>query len=144
MTPTRERWYRRLFLVATVYDVLLGIVFLLFGGWAFDLLDIREEMPEGGYVPLIGAFLLVIGIAYWFIYRGDLGQNRDLIAVGTLYKAAYSGVGFWVWAFDEVAHVAFVAVFGIADLVFFVLMLECWLKVRKLGSSAGAAPTLVG
>ena len=140
MTPSRERWYRRLFLVATIYDVVLGVVFLFFAGWAFDLLDIRAEMPEGGYVPLIGAFLLVIGIAYWLIYRADLVENRDLIAVGTLYKLAYSGVGFWVWAFDEVPHVAFVAVFGIADVVFFVLMLECWLVVRREAAARPAVP----
>jgi hypothetical protein len=131
MTPERERRYRWLFLTGAVYDIGLGIVFLFFAGWAFDLLDIRDEMPDGGYVPLIGAFLLVIGIAYWFVYRGDLVENRDLIAVGTLYKAAYSGVGFWVWAFGEVPHVAFVAVFGVADLVFFLLMLDCWLVVRR-------------
>ena len=141
MTPSRERWYRRLFLTATIYDVVLGVVFLFFAGWAFDLLDIRDEMPEGGYVPLIGAFLLVIGIAYWLIYRGDLVENRDLIAIGTLYKLAYSGVGFWVWAFDEVPHVAFVAVFGIADVVFFVLMLECWLVVRREAASRPVVPS---
>lgn len=141
MTPSRERWYRRLFLAATVYDVVLGIVFLFFAGWAFDLLEIRDEMPEGGYVHLIGAFLLVIGIAYWLIYRGDLIVNRDLIAVGTLYKLAYSGVGFWVWAFGEVPHVAFVAVFGVADVVFFVLMLECWLVVRREAASRATIST---
>ena len=142
MTPSSEQWYRRLFLVATVYDVVLGIVFLFFAGWAFDLLDIRNELPEGGYVSLIGAFLLVIGIAYWLIYRGDLVENRDLIAVGTLYKLAYSGVGFWVWAFGEVPHVAFVAVFGIADVVFFVLMLQCWLVVRREAAARGAVPAV--
>ena len=140
MTPSRERWYRRLYLVATIYDVVLGVVFLFFAGWAFDLLEIRDEIPEGGYVPLIGAFLLVIGIAYWLIYRGDLVENRDLIAVGTLYKLAYSGVGFWVWAFEEVPHIAFVAVFGIADVVFFVLMLECWMVVRKEAAARYALP----
>jgi len=138
VTPSRERWYRRLFLVATIYDVVLGVVFLFFAGWAFDLLEIRDEVPEGGYVPLIGAFLLVIGIAYWLIYRGDLVENRDLIAVGTLYKLAYSGVGFWVWAFDEVPHIAFVAVFGVADAVFFVLMLDCWLVVRREAGARAA------
>ena len=140
MTPSRERWYRRLFLTATIFDVVLGVVFLFFAGWAFDLLEIRDELPEGGYVPLIGAFLLVIGIAYWLIYRGDLVENRDLIAIGTLYKLAYSGVGFWVWAFGEVPHVAFVAVFGIADVVFFVLMLECWLIVRREAATRPAVP----
>ncbi len=144
MTPARERWYRRLFLAATVYDVVLGIVFLFFAGWAFDLLDIRDEMPEGGYIPLIGSFLLVIGIAYWLIYRGDLHENRDLIAVGTLYKLAYSGVGFYFWIFQEVPHIAFVAVFGIVDAVFFVAMLECWLTVRKRIAATPAVPAGVG
>lgn len=140
MTPARERWYRGLFLTATVYDVVLGIVFLLFGGWAFALLDIRDEMPEGGYVPLLGAFLLVIGIAYWLIYRGDFETNRDLIAVGTLYKLAYSGVGFWILAVDEVPHILFVALFGVADVVFFVLMAECWLTIRNMRTIEGAGP----
>jgi hypothetical protein len=140
MTAGRESWYRKLFLVATVYDVVLGVVFLFFAGWAFDLLDIRDEVPEGGYVPLIGAFLLVIGVAYWFIYRGDLVENRDLIAVGTLYKLAYSGVGFWVWAFGEVPHIVFVAVFGIADAVFFVLMAECWMIVRRDAATRRSMP----
>ena len=140
MTPAKERWYRSLYLIATVYDVTLGLVFLFFAGWAFDLLDIRDEMPEGGYVQLIGAFLLVIGIAYWLIYRGDLVTNRDLIAIGTLYKLAYSGVGLWVWLFGEVPHIAFVAVFAVADVVFLVAMLECWLTVRSQPAPRPVAP----
>lgn len=62
MKPARERYYRGLFLVATVYDVALGIIFTFFYKAAFDLLDIRDQLPEGGYVPLIGAFLFVIGV----------------------------------------------------------------------------------
>lgn len=132
MKESRQRWYRWLYWSATVYDVMLGIVFLFFAGWAFDLLGIRDELPTGGYVPLIGAFLLVIGVAYLLIARGDLPQNVDLIAVGMLYKLAYGGVAAWVWLFDEVPHDAFVMVFGIADIMFFVAMFECWLTVRKL------------
>ena len=131
MTPTRTRYYRGLFLAAAVYDIVLGVVFLFFNAWAFDLLGIRDELPEGGYVELIGAFLLVIGIAYALIFRGDLYRNQDLIAVGTLYKLAYSGVAAYVWAFGEVPHMALVFIFGAADLVFFALMLECWLHLRS-------------
>jgi hypothetical protein len=131
VTPAKERWYRLLYLSATIYDVVLGVVFLFFAGWAFGLLDIRDEMPEGGYVQLIGAFLLVIGIAYWLIYRGDLTRNVDLIAIGTLYKLAYTGVGIWAWLFVDIPHIAFLAVFGVADALFFVAMLECWLSVRR-------------
>jgi hypothetical protein len=138
MTPSRLRYYRSLYLVATVYDVVLGITFLFFGTWAFDLLDIRDEFPEGGYVPLIGAFLLVIGIAYYLIYRGDLYRNRDLVAVGTLYKLAYSGVGLYIVLFDEVPHILFVALFGVVDAVMFLLMAECWLFLRRTRATSPA------
>jgi hypothetical protein len=128
------------FLTAALYDTILGIVFLFFGSRAFDLLDIRSEMPEGGYVELLGAFLLVIGIAYWLIFLGDLETNRDLIAIGALYKLAYSGVGFWIWAFGEVPHVLFVALFGVVDVVMLVAMAECWLTLGKIRTVEGAGP----
>lgn len=131
MSPARTRTYRGLFLVAAIYDIVLGIVFTFFAGPAFDLLDIRDEMPEGGYIPLIGAFLFVIGIAYVLIYRGDLWRNRDLILVGVLYKLAYSAIAFTFWAMGEVPHIVFPALFGVVDAVFFVLMLECWIYLRR-------------
>ncbi len=135
MDPARERYYRALFLVATVYDGALGVIFTFFYKPAFDLLDIRDQLPDGGYVPLLGAFLFVIGVAYFLIYRGDLRRNRDLIAVGVLYKFAYSLIAFVFWAIGEVPHVIFPAVFGIADAVFFVLMLECFLYLRRVGGA---------
>ncbi len=134
MTAARKRWYRGLYLAATLYDGLRGIVFLFFAGWAFDRLGIRDDMPDGGYVPLIGAFFLVVGAGYWLISRSDVSRNRDLVAVGALSKLAYSVVAFTVAAFGEIPHVVFVAFFGVADAVFMLAMTECWLflgKVRK-------------
>lgn len=125
MNASRERYYRGLFAVAAIYDLVLGVVFLFFGRWAFDLLDIEEKYPEGGFVQLIGAFVLVLGVAYYLIWRHDLWRNRDLVAIGALYKLAYSGVGLWVAIFDEAPHVLFIWGFGVADAVFLVLMAEC-------------------
>jgi hypothetical protein len=129
MEPSRERYYRVLFLVAMLYDGLLGIAFILFYKPIFDVLDVAP--PEGGYIPLLGSFLFVIGVAYYLIWRSDLERNRDMILVGTLYKLAYSAVALTYWAIGEVPHVAFAAVFGIADLIFFVLMLDCWLYLGR-------------
>ena len=98
MTLKREPFYRKLFLVAAIYDIVLGIVFTFFYKAAFAVLGIAHKLPDfGGYVSLIGAFLLVIGIAYWLIYQGDLIQNRDLILVGALYKLAYSAIAFFYY-----------------------------------------------
>lgn len=129
MDPSRERYYRGLFLVAAIYDVVLGIAFTLFYQPVFDMLDVTP--PEGGYIPLLGAFLFVIGVAYFLIWRGELARNRDMIFVGTLYKLAYAAVALTFWAIGEVPHVSFAAVFGIADAIFFVLMLECWLYLGR-------------
>ena len=65
MKPAKEKYYRSLFAIAAVYDVLLGITFTFFPVRAFDALGIRDKLPAfGGYLTLLGAFVLVIGIAY--------------------------------------------------------------------------------
>jgi hypothetical protein len=125
MSPARHRFYRWLFGTAAIYDLVLGVLFLFFGRWSFDVLDIEEKFPEGGFIPLIGAFVLVLGIAYALIWRSDLWRNRDLIAVGAIYKLAYTGVGLWIAVFDEVPHMLFLWAFGVADAIFLVLMVEC-------------------
>jgi len=129
MDPSRERYYKALFLIAAIYDIVLGVAFTFFHVPVFDMVGVTP--PDGGYIQLLGTFLLVIGIAYYLIWRGDLQRNRDMILVGTLYKLAYASVAFVNWATGDVPHVVFAAVFGIADLVFFVLMLECWVFLGR-------------
>jgi hypothetical protein len=136
MSPARERWYRVLFWVAAVYDLSLGIVFLFFYRPVFEGLGIEEALPEQtSFLSLIAAFLLVIGLAYLFIARGDLVRNRDLIAVGSLYKLAYFSVALWYLIGGVYPHIVFFVVFGLADLAFLIAMAECWWFVRRLGSA---------
>jgi uncharacterized membrane protein HdeD (DUF308 family) len=132
MKPAREKYYRGLFTIAGIYDLLLGITFAFFPARAFAALGISEKLPAfGGYLTLLGAFVLVIGIAYFLIARGDLRRNRDLILVGTLYKLAYSGTAFYYWSQGNLPHLAFGALFGVADAVFLVLMAECYWAVKQ-------------
>jgi uncharacterized membrane protein HdeD (DUF308 family) len=132
MSPAKEKYYRSLFMIAAAYDVLLGIVFTCFPARAYDALGIREKLPAfGGYFTLLGAFVLVIGVAYFLIARGDLRRNSDLILVGTLYKLAYSATAFYYWSAGGLPHVAFAALFGVADAVFFVLMAECYWSLKQ-------------
>ena len=134
MKPAKEKYYRGLFTIAALYDLLLGVTFTFFPARAFSALGISEKLPAfGGYVTLLGAFVLVIGIAYALISRGNLRYNADLILVGTLYKLAYSVTAFYYWAAGSLPHIAFGALFGVADAVFFVLMAECWLRLQREG-----------
>jgi hypothetical protein len=137
VSPKRERFYRILFLIATVYDVVLGIIFVFFYRTAFEVLDIADKLPpSGAYLSLIGAFLFVIGIAYYLIYRGDLLKNRDLVTVGTLYKLAYCLVAICYAVMGDVPHMIFVLLFGGCDFIFFILMLECRLYLHKIAKEA--------
>jgi uncharacterized membrane protein HdeD (DUF308 family) len=132
MNPARQKYYRGLFIIAAVYDVLLGITFTFFPARAFAALGISDKLPAfGGYLTLLGAFVLVLGIAYFLIARGDLRQNADLILVGTLYKLAYAGTAFYYWSQGGLPHVAFAALFGVADTIFFFLMAECYWSLKK-------------
>jgi uncharacterized membrane protein HdeD (DUF308 family) len=132
MSPAKEKYYRSLFMIAAAYDVLLGIMFTCFPARAYDALGIREKLPAfGGYLSLLGAFVLVIGIAYFLIARGDLRRNTDLILVGTLYKLAYSATTFYYWSQGNLPHIAFAALFGVADAVFFALMAECYWSLKQ-------------
>ncbi len=132
MSELRRKYYKTLFLIAAIYDFILGIVFIFFYKPAFKLLGISEALPEfGGYLSLIGAFLFVIGVAYYLIYRGDLKANRDLIMVGALYKLAYCLVSFVYFVIGQIPHMLFLGLFGVIDFIMFVLMTECFFFLGK-------------
>jgi hypothetical protein len=132
MKPAKEKYYRGLFTIAALYDLLLGLTFTFIPAQAFAALGISDKLPAfGGYVTLLGAFVLVIGIAYALISRGDLRRNADLILIGTLYKLAYAVTAFYYWAAGGLPHVAFGALFGVADTIFFVLMVECYFTLKR-------------
>lgn len=132
MKPAKEKYYRGLFTVAAFYDILIGLAFTFIPATVFARLGISDQMPAfGGYITLLGAFVLVIGVAYALISRGDLRRNADLILVGTLYKLAYAATVFYYWAAGSLPHVVFGALFGVADVIFFVLMAECLLCLKR-------------
>lgn len=133
MKASKIKFYKRLFLIAAVYDLVLGVVFTFFPKSAYNLFGISEKLPEFvGYLTLIGAYLLIIGVAYYLIYWGDLQKNKDLILIGVLYKFAYCFITFYYFLIGDIPHILFLALFGVIDLVMFILMLECYLTIRKL------------
>ncbi len=132
MSESKLKYYKVLFLFAAVYDLVLGIIFTFFPKSAFDLVGIPEKLPEfDGYISLIGAFLFVIGVAYYLISRGDLQKNRDLILVGVLYKLAYFSITFYYFAIGNIPHIIFFGLFGVVDLIMFILMAECYIMIIK-------------
>jgi len=135
MNP-KDKYYRTLFAASAVYDIILGIAFAFFGARIFNVLGIGDKLPAfGGYLTLPGAFVIVIGIACLLIACGDLRRNADLVLVCALYKLAYAATVFYYWWATGLPHVAF-GIFAVADAVFFLLMMECFLSEKKSAAPA--------
>ena len=115
-----ERFYRVVFLVAALWDLILGFVFFVFLRTIFSTLG--TQVPENtSYAHLSAAFVFVQGLGYYYVYR-NLRRNADIVRVGLVYKIVYTGVAFYYWAIGESPHLVFTA-FGFVDLIFIALFL---------------------
>jgi hypothetical protein len=89
-------WIRPLFVVAALYDVVLGLVYLV----AYPALYARAGVAlpnHPGYVQLNALFVIVAGVGFGLVARSPV-RNRDIIHMGVLFKASYAGIIFYYMA----------------------------------------------
>jgi hypothetical protein len=122
-----------LFLVAALYDGLLGLAFLVTAGPIFRWAHVTPP-NHAGYVQFPGALLLIFGIMFAAIARRPR-ENRHLIPYGILLKVSYCGVVGFHWLTGEIP--ALWKPFVLIDLVFLALFL---LAYRSLGRLEREAP----
>lgn len=126
------RFYRGVFLVAALYDLVIGAVFLFLYPWVYGLMGIGLP-AEPAYLQTSAAFVLVQGIMYVLIYL-HLERNRDLILIGAIYKAAYAVISLYHFGVGDLPHSLF-AVFGFLDIGFLVLFILCLRTISGAGRS---------
>jgi hypothetical protein len=125
--------WRTFFLVAAIYDIVLGVAFFVLYGPLFSALGI--ELPNNtSYIHLTAAFVFTQGLGYWFVYQ-DPAANLGIVKLGIVYKAIFSGLAFYYLAIGELLHPVFI-VFGVADLLFLV---GFWLFLRRPTGVTAAA-----
>ena len=128
-------WYRGLFVVAALYDGLLGLAF--FFGWRF-VFDLFQVTPpnHGGYVQFSAALLMLFGLLFLRIARDPVG-NRDLIPYGMGLKVAYCGLVFW---YQATAGIPFMWVpFAWLDVAFLAAFIVVWRGLAEPARVRGAA-----
>ena len=109
--------YRTFFLVAALYDMILGAVFFFGYVQAFDLLGIA--LPNNtSYIHLTAAFVFVQGLGYWFVFQSPIA-NRGIVKIGLVYKAAFASLSIYYLLIDQLLHPIFL-VFGILDIGFLI------------------------
>jgi len=109
--------YKSFFLVAALYDIVLGLAFFFFYGPLWDALGIA--LPNNtAYIHLTAAFVFVQGVGYWLVYQ-DPDHNRGIVTLGVVYKACFAGLSVYYWAIGQLLHPIFL-VFGALDALFLV------------------------
>ncbi|MDQ3780085.1 MAG: hypothetical protein M3354_06030 [Chloroflexota bacterium] len=128
------------FLVASIYDLLLGVAFFFFYRPIFDALGVAPP-EDRSYLHLTAAFIAVQGLGYALVWRNPL-RNVDLVKVGAAYKAAYIGTAL-VYLFNgELPHNLF-AWFAVFDVAFLVGFIQFLAMARGIETANRAAPPSV-
>jgi hypothetical protein len=113
---------RILFVIAAIYDGVLGVVFLARPLLAFRLFDVTPP-NHVGYVQFPAALLIVFALMFLAIARQPV-DRRHLIPYGIGLKLAYCGVVFWHWSRTGIPDMW--KPFALADLVFLALFAWAW------------------
>jgi hypothetical protein len=87
----KREWLRPFFVVAALYDIVLGGLFLVAPGAIYARFGVTPA-NHPAYVQFAAAVVLIFGIGFWFVARSP-ERNRDVIKLGVLFKIAYSGGG---------------------------------------------------
>ncbi|MDH3612678.1 MAG: hypothetical protein OEU90_07685 [Gammaproteobacteria bacterium] len=111
-----------LFVIAALYDGILGLLFLFFPGLAFEMFEVVPP-NHFGYVQF-SAILLLIFAAMFFRISRDPIANRFMMLYGVALKTGYSGLVFYYMLTTGVP--AMWVPWAWADLAFLVVFLICW------------------
>ena len=115
----RSDWpgWKPFFLVAGLYDVLLGVAFFIFGEQILDWVGM-ELPPHIAYIQLAAVFIAVQGLSYLLVWM-DPPRFVGLVIIGVVYKLAYSGLAAWYLIIGELPNDFFIP-WALVDIVFLV------------------------
>jgi len=128
----QSSWIKPFFIVAGLYDGVLGLAFLFFAGALFQSFNVTP--PNHPAYIQFPALLLVIFGALFFMIASSPAKYRDLIWLGVALKVSYSGTAFYHQLAEGIP--AMWLPFAWADLVFLVLFVAAW---KSLGTSPRSA-----
>lgn len=124
MNAIPMRW---LFVLAGLYDFVLGVGALLFFRDVYAHYNITLPNHDG-YVQWGAAVVAIFGLAFWMV-AANPSRNRDIITLGILFKLAYAGVVLYHWFYGSIPSIW--VPFAWADLGFAALFIWARMLVRR-------------
>lgn len=116
-----------LFVIAALYDGVLGIVFLVAGQAVFSWHNVTPP-NHFGYVQFPGALLIIFALMFLAVARNPV-VNRNLIPYGIMLKISYCGVVFSYWFRTGLPDMW--KPFAVFDLVFLALFVWAYSVLPK-------------
>lgn len=83
-----DAFYRRMFLVAALWNLLGGAFIVAATKWIFSTAGLRPPQPPLYYQAWIALFL-TFGIGYYMVYR-DMFGNKNIVILGMIGKLAFA------------------------------------------------------
>jgi hypothetical protein len=124
------KWIKVLFIVAGIYDLLLGFASVVAAPQIFRAAGVAPP-NHWGYVYFPALLVIIFGVMFLRI-AADPARRFELIHYGMGLKAAYCGVVFW---FEIIGTVPGLWIpFAWADLVFFILFFWAWRSLTPKSS----------
>lgn len=122
------RSIRILFVVAALYDGILGIAFLIAAPALFQWVGVTPP-NHFGYVHFPAALLIVFALMFLAIARDPVAKV-SLVPYGIMLKVSYCAVAFYHWFTADIPFIW--KPFAIADLVFLVAFIWAYSALKKL------------
>ena len=126
-----ENFYKRMFLIGALWNILGGAFIVYFSGWIFSLSDLTIPQPPAYYYSWIALFV-TFGIGYLMVYR-DMYKNKNIVILGIIGKLSFSVIFIYNMINYRGQIPLFFIIPVIGDLVFVVLFSKFLLFARSIG-----------
>src|SRR5205823_2029010 len=113
------------FLIAGVYDFVIGLAFLFAGDRIFEAASVG--LPNHWAYLYFGCLMLMTFGVMFFAVAYDPIANRNLMPYGMLLKISYVGIVVYYWFMVGACHTLFKP-FAVVDAVMLVLFVLAYLK----------------
>jgi hypothetical protein len=111
-----ETFYRRMFLVSALWNIVGGAVLVLMMPWVFALSTLQPPDPPVWYYCWIALFV-TFGIGILSVYR-DIHANRAFVPIGIIGKVSFSVIYLYFYLTRPGRIPAFILIGVVGDLVF--------------------------
>ena len=127
-TLKNEKSYRNLFLVAALYDFILGFAFFMALPSFFENIFKIPAPNYPAFFQAAAAFIIIMGIGFYFVYL-NLYRNIDIVKLGIVFKLVYTAVAFYYVFIENMPWIF--SLFGFLDLIFIVFFVFFLRAVKK-------------